>query len=139
MAGAGRNMMEDDPSAAFIQDAGKTRQCVCPENPASARDKIRLALIHRRVMIAAMTEVEVYAAGVRQPEKMLGLALELDVIPNLRYKVDTNHDIVYMEFGGEAPTLGTLESVFRKISLAPRFVGQLSLKQECGKTTQRIY
>jgi hypothetical protein len=96
-------------------------------------------LVDGRVMIAGMIEVEVYAAGVRQPEKMLGLALELDVLPNFRYKVDTNHDIVYMEFGGEAPTLSALESIFRKISLVPRFVGQLSLKQECGKTTQRIY
>ena len=86
-----------------------------------------------------MTEVEVYAAGVRQPEKMLGLALELDVLPNLRYKVDTNHDIVYMEFGKQVPTLATLESVFRKISLEPRFVGQLPMERECGKTTQRIY
>ncbi len=107
--------------------------------PARHRDKIRLALIGGPEMIARMIEVEVYAAGVRQPEKMLGLALELDVIPNLRYKVDTNHDIVYMEFGGEAPTLGALETIFRRISLVPRFVGQLSLKQECGKTTQRIY
>jgi hypothetical protein len=88
---------------------------------------------------AGMIEVEVYAAGVRQPEKMLGLALELDVIAGLRYKVDTNHDIVYMEFGGEVPTLSALESVFRKISLVPRFVGQLPLERECGKTTQRIY
>jgi hypothetical protein len=90
-------------------------------------------------MIAGMTEVEVYAAGVRQPEKMLGLALELDDIPSLRYKVDTNHDIVYMVFGGEVPTLGALESLFRKISLVPRFVGQVPIERECGKTTQRIY
>jgi len=86
-----------------------------------------------------MIEVEVYAAGVRQPEKMLGLALELDVISGLRYKVDTNHDIVYMEFAGEIPTLSALEAVFRKISLTPRFVGQLPLEKESGKTTQRIF
>jgi hypothetical protein len=52
-----------------------------------------------------MVELEIYAAGLRQPEKMLGLALELDVMPNLRYKVDTNHDIVYMEFLGDVPSL----------------------------------
>ena len=86
-----------------------------------------------------MTEVEVYAAGVRQPEQTLGLALELDEISGLRYKVDTNHDIVYMEFAGEIPTLSALEAVFRKISLTPRFVGQLPLEKESGKTTQRIF
>jgi len=89
--------------------------------------------------MGAMIEVEVYAAGVRQPEKMLGLALELDVIPNLRYKVDTNHDIVYMEFAGKVPSLASLESLFRKIPLVPRFVGQLPLDSEAGKQTQRIY
>ena len=41
-----------------------------------------------------MIELEVYAAGVRNPEKMMALTLELDVISGLRYKVDTNHDII---------------------------------------------
>ena len=45
--------------------------------------------------MAGMIELEVYAAGVRHPDKMMGLALELDVLPGLRYKVDTNHDIIY--------------------------------------------
>ena len=45
-----------------------------------------------------MIELEIYAAGVRNPEKMMALALELDVLSGLRYKVDTNHDVVYMEF-----------------------------------------
>jgi len=89
-------------------------------------------------MIARMIEVEIYAQGVRQPDKMLGLALELDVIPNLRYKVDTNHDIVYMEFGNEVPTIETLESFFRKIDLEPRLVGQLPQQENSAKKTQRI-
>jgi len=85
-----------------------------------------------------MIEVEIYARGVRQPDKMLGLALELDVIPNLRYKVDTNHDIVYMEFGEEVPALETLESFFRRIDLEPRLVGQLPQPENSAKKTQRI-
>ncbi len=88
--------------------------------------------------MARMIEVEIYAQGVRQPDKMLGLALELDVIPNLRYKVDTNHDIVYMEFGNEVPTIETLESFFRKIDLEPRLVGQLPQQENSAKKTQRI-
>lgn len=86
-----------------------------------------------------MSELEIYAAGVRQPEKMLGLALELDVIPNLRYKIDTNHDIVYMEFSGEVPSASTLETLFRKLGLKALFVGQAPPTGSLLKKTQRIY
>jgi hypothetical protein len=103
-----------------------------------AAGKIRLALKERGGMMARMIEVEIYAAGVRQPDKMLGLALELDVIPNLRYKADTNHDVVFMEFGGELPSIESIESIFRKIGLEPRFVGQLPEAGNSGKKTQRI-
>ena len=86
-----------------------------------------------------MIELEIYAAGVRQPEKILGLALELDVIPKLSYKVDTNHDIIYMEFLGEPPQLRTLESIFKKLSLIPRFVGAIPEQLNSPKKTQRIF
>jgi len=85
-----------------------------------------------------MIELEVYAGGVRQPDKMMGLALELDVIPGLRYKVDTNHDIIYMEFGGEPPSRNDLESIFRKLELEAKFVGQLPPEVNSKKKTQRI-
>jgi hypothetical protein len=90
------------------------------------------------VKLAPMVELEIYAAGLRQPEKMLGLALELDVMPNLRYKVDTNHDIVYMEFLGDVPSLVALESVFRKLGLEARFVGEVPPEANPNKKTQRI-
>lgn len=102
------------------------------------RGKIRLALNGRDGMMTRMIEVEVYAAGVRQPDKMMGLRLELDIIPQLRYKVDTNHDVIFMEFGGEMPSIESLEAVFRKINLEPRFVGQLPEQRQPGKKTQRI-
>jgi len=85
-----------------------------------------------------MIEIEVYAAGVRSPEKMMALALELDVIPGLRYKVDTNHDIVYMEFGDQPPTLTGLQSVFKKTGLEAKFVGQLPPEVSSKKKTQRF-
>ena len=85
-----------------------------------------------------MIELEVYAAGVRNPEKMMALALELDGISGLRYKVDTNHDIIYMEFMGEAPTLSTLKSLFIKTDLEAKFVGQLPPEVSSKKSTQRI-
>jgi len=85
-----------------------------------------------------MIELEVYAAGVRQPDKMMGLALELDILQELRYKVDTNHDIVYMEFSGAAPSQHDLESIFRKLGLEAKFVGQLPPEVSSKKKTQRI-
>lgn len=72
-----------------------------------------------------MAELEVYAAGIRQPEKMMGLALELDSVTGLRYKVDTNHDIVYMEFSQLSLTLHDLKSIFNKLGLDAKFVGVL--------------
>ena len=85
-----------------------------------------------------MIEVVIYAPGVRQNDKILGLSLQLDGIPNLRYKVDTNHDIIYMEFGGDVPPLDTIESFFRKIDLEPRLVGQMPEQEKSGKKTQKI-
>jgi hypothetical protein len=85
-----------------------------------------------------MIEVEIYAAGLRQPDKMQGLDVELGMIPNLRYKADTNHDVVFMEFGGELPSIESIESIFRKIGLEPRCIGQLPQVGHSGKKTQRI-
>jgi len=85
-----------------------------------------------------MIELEVYAAGIRQPDKMMGLALELDVVPGLRYKVDTNHDIIYMEFSEESPSQHVVESVFRKAGLEAKFVGQLPPEVSSKKKTERI-
>jgi len=90
-------------------------------------------------MIDAMKELEIYAAGVRQQEKMLGLALELDVIPNLCYKVDTNHDIVYMEFAEQVPSAANIESLFQKLGLKALFVGQPPPEESSPKKTQRIH
>jgi hypothetical protein len=85
-----------------------------------------------------MIDIEVYAAGVRHPDKMMALALELDVMPGLRYKVDTNHDIVYMEFSVKPPTRSDIESVFIKTGLEAKFVGQLPPEVDSKKKTQRI-
>jgi hypothetical protein len=83
-------------------------------------------------------ELEVYAAGIRQPDLMMALALELDVQPGLRYKVDTNHDIIYMEFNEAGPSQHVLESIFRKAGLEAKFVGQLPPEVSSKRKTQRI-
>jgi hypothetical protein len=91
------------------------------------------------MMILPMVEVEIYAAGVRAPEKMMALALELDTLAGIRYKVDTNHDIVYMEFGRQAPTLASLMALFSKAGLDAKFVGALPPEVAADKKkTQRL-
>lgn len=72
-----------------------------------------------------MLELEVYAAGVRDLDKVLELDHQLDAIPGLRYKVDRNHDIVYMELEEPNVTFREIRAVFRKLGLEPRFVGAI--------------
>ena len=44
-----------------------------------------------------MLELEVYAAGLDDLDKILELDHQLAAIPGLRYKVDRNHNLVYLE------------------------------------------
>lgn len=85
-----------------------------------------------------MIELEVYAAGIRQPDKIMGLALELDAIPGLRYKVDTNHDIVYMECTEKPVTLDRVRSIFRKLGLDAKFVGRVPPELKAKSKTQLL-
>ena len=68
-----------------------------------------------------------------------GLALELDVIPNLCYKIDTNHDIIYMEFSRDVPSVPNLEALVLKLGLEALLVGQPPPKADSPQKTQRIY
>lgn len=85
-----------------------------------------------------MIEVEVYAAGVRSLEKILELDHELEAVPGLRYKVDSNHDIVYLDF--EEPTLSIqqIRAIFRKIGLEARVVGAIPPDLNPKSKTQPI-
>jgi len=70
-------------------------------------------------------ELEVYAAGVRALDKILELDHQLDAIPGLRYKVDRNHDIVYLELEEPSATFREIRLIFRKLGFEPRFVGAI--------------
>ena len=73
-----------------------------------------------------MVELEVYAAGVRDLSKILELDHQLEAVPGLRYKVDSNHDIVYMEFDEDpSMTIQELRAIFRRIGLEARVVGSI--------------
>lgn len=72
-----------------------------------------------------MLELEVYAAGVRDLNKILELDHELEAVAGLRYKVDRNHDLVYLELEEPTVTFREIRTIFRKLGLDPRFVGTI--------------
>lgn len=85
-----------------------------------------------------MFELEVYAAGVRDLHKILELDHELETVPGLRYKVDRNHDLVYLELAEPTVTLRDLRAIFRKLSLEPRFVGAIPSELRPRTKTQLL-
>ncbi len=72
-----------------------------------------------------MIELEVYAAGVRDLNKILELDHQLEAVPGLRYKVDSNHDLVYLEIDEPSITFREMRAIFVKLGLEPRFVGAI--------------
>jgi hypothetical protein len=72
-----------------------------------------------------MLELEVYAPGVRDLNKILELEHELEPIAGLRYKVDSNHDLVYLELDAPTVTFREIRGIFRKLNLEPRFIGNI--------------
>ena len=86
-----------------------------------------------------MIELEVYAAGIRNLEKILELDHELEAIPGLHYKVDSNHDIVYLEFEHPNFSVQELGGIFAKLGLDAKFVGVIPPELNPKKTkTQPI-
>ena len=90
-----------------------------------------------------MIELEVYAAGMRDLNKILELDHQLEAIPGLRYKVDSNHDLVYLEL--EEPTISFREirAIFRKLGLDPHFIGaipgELRPKTKTRQSAQQLF
>jgi len=85
-----------------------------------------------------MIELEVYATGVRNLEKILELDHEFEAVPGLRYKVDSNHDIVYLEFEEPTLTIQEVRAVFRKLGLEPRIVGAVPPELNPKSKTQPL-
>jgi hypothetical protein len=85
-----------------------------------------------------MIELEVYAAGLRDLNKILELDHELEAIAGLRYKVDSNHDIVYLELDEPTITVREIRAIFRKLALDPRFVGAIPAELRPKTKTQLL-
>ena len=72
-----------------------------------------------------MLELEVYAAGLRDLNKILELDHQLETIPGLRYKVDSNHDIVYLDLDEPTIIFREIRAIFKRLGLDPRFIGAI--------------
>ena len=83
-----------------------------------------------------MLELEVYAAGLRDLDKILELDHQLAAIPGLRYKVDRNHDLVYFELDQPTITFRDIRAIFRKLGLDPRFIGAVPVELRPNTKTQ---
>lgn len=83
-----------------------------------------------------MIELEVYAAGVRTLERILELDHEMEAAAGLRYKVDSNHDIVYMEFDEPVLTIHEIRGIFRKLGLEAKIVGSIPPELNAKSKTQ---
>ncbi len=72
-----------------------------------------------------MIEIEVYAQGLRVESTLQGLRSQMDLLPRIRYKVDTYHDLVYFEIDEPGRvSMKQLNDAFLNIGLVPRIVGQ---------------
>ena len=85
-----------------------------------------------------MVELQVYAAGIRAPDKLMGLDLELGTLPGLRYKVDTLHDLIYVESDDPSLSLEQIRSIFNKLDLRALFVGQTHSVAASPSATQPL-
>jgi len=73
-----------------------------------------------------MIEIEVYAKGLRAESAQIELRAQMDLLPDIRYKVDTYHDLVYFEIDApQSVSLRRLNDIFTCIGLEPRIVGQV--------------
>jgi hypothetical protein len=85
-----------------------------------------------------MIELEVYAAGLRNLDTVMELDHQLAALPGVRYKVDGNHDLVYLELEEPGITLRELRAMFRKIGLEPRFIGAVPDELRDRTKTERL-
>lgn len=86
-----------------------------------------------------MIELEVYAKGLRKEQHIMELRNQMDMLPRIRYKIDTNHDLVYFEIDdAQEVSFRQINDLFTHIGLIPRFVGQIPDNLRHGDETMRL-
>jgi hypothetical protein len=98
--------------------------------------------LHRHHRVAkirpTMFEIEIYARGLREMGNILELDRQLVEIAGLRYKVDTNHDIVYLEFDEPTLSIREIRTIFLKLGLEPLFIGAIPPELQSRTKTERL-
>ena len=85
-----------------------------------------------------MTELLIYAPGLRKEDKQMQLSHQMDML-SARYKVDAAHDMVYFEIDDpDKITLRQVHDLFENIGLKPRFVGQIPDAMKRGDVTDKL-
>ena len=83
--------------------------------------------------IVPTLEVEVYAPGLREGDRIIQLRQQMDMHSRLRYKIDAVHEIVYFETDTpNALSQHLIVRIFDTIGLSARFVGDISDKLPLG-------
>jgi hypothetical protein len=73
-----------------------------------------------------MIEIEIYAKGIRDNGKLKLLTREMDKFKEVKYTVDEDHDIVFLEVDSpEAISPAQIEEIFSTLGLESRYVGEL--------------
>ena len=85
-----------------------------------------------------MFEVEIYARGLREMDNVLELDRQFVEIAGLRYKVDANHDILYLEFDEPTLSIREIRAIFLKLNLEPLIVGAIPPELESRTKTERL-
>ena len=85
-----------------------------------------------------MLELAIYAPGVRKLDKILALELEFNSVQRLRYKIDSNQDIVYLELEEAAISISQIRSTFQNLGLNARIVGSVPPALALKGKTERL-
>ena len=87
---------------------------------------------------STMFEVEIYVRGLREMGNVLELDRQLVEFAGLRYKVDTNHDIVYLEFDEPTLSIREIRAICLKLGLEPLIIGAIPPELHSRTKTERL-
>ena len=85
-----------------------------------------------------MFEVEIYARGLRETGTILELDRQLVEIAGLRYKMDANHDIVYLEFDEPTLSIREIRTIFLNLGLEPLLSARFRPELQSRTKTERL-
>ena len=85
-----------------------------------------------------MIEIEIYARGLGEMSRIRELNRSPVEIGGLRYKVDTNHDIVYLKFNEPTLSVREIRAIFPNLGLQPLFIGAISTELQSRTKTERL-